>query len=837
MILIHSKSKIFRSCERIKIYRRFPVFLFLKATNMKKLSLLIVFSSIFFSSFAQTLTVKDKDSGEGLDFVSVISQNLKLLINTSADGTADISKLKGEEKIQIRLFGYSSQTLSYRQLKDQGFLVLLQPTSITLQQSVVSATRWSQSRQEIPAKISSINKESVDLLNPQTAADLLGISGEVFIQKSQQGGGSPMIRGFSANRLLYTVDGVRMNTAIFRSGNLQNVISLDPFATESTEVLFGPGSIIYGSDAIGAVMSFQTLTPKFAKNDDLKITGSGTLRTSTANQEQTGHIHIGLSGKKWASITSFTRSKYGDLKMGKYGPEEYLKPTYVIRINDQDQILTNTDPRIQNPSGFSQTNLMQKIRFKPNQKWDFQYGFHYSETSEYARFDRHIRYRPNGEPRSGEWDYGPQIWMMNNLQATYLEKSKFFDEASIRIALQNFEESRIDRNFNDPIRRTRTEKVAAWSANMDFFKTLSSSSKLFYGIEWILNDVNSTGINENIESEEISTGPARYPMATWTSAAAYLSFQNKISKNLLFQSGLRINTFSLDADFRNNREFYPLPFEDADLKNSALTGNVGLVLTPSDSYTIHFNASTGFRAPNVDDVGKIFDSEPGTVLIPNPNLDAEYAYNAEIGLSKVVGENLMLDFSAYYTLLENAIVRRDFTLNGQDSIVYDGELSRIYALQNATKATILGLQAAIEIKLPFNFSLSSRYNIQRGQEETEDGQISPSRHAPPAYGVTRLSYKKNKWSGQIYSEYARQMKFEDLPLEERGKPELYARDQNGNPFSPSWITLNIKGRYGLSDSFYLNFGVENIADVRYRTYSSGLAAPGRNFVFSITGNF
>ncbi|GAB2615670.1 TonB-dependent receptor [Belliella aquatica] len=804
---------------------------------MKKLSLILVFSSIFFTTFAQTLTVKDKESGEGLDFVSIFSQNLKILINTTTNGTADISKLRGEEKIQIRLFGYSSQTISFNKLENQGFVVLLQPTSITLQQSVVSASRWSQSRQEIPAKISSISQESVSLLNPQTSADLLGISGEVFIQKSQQGGGSPMIRGFSANRLLYTVDGVRMNTAIFRSGNLQNVISLDAFATENTEVLFGPGSIIYGSDAIGAVMSFQTLTPKLTNKDTLEITGSGTLRTSTANQEQTGHLHIGLNGKKWGSITSFTRSNFGDLKMGKNGPDEYLKPTYVIRTNNQDQVVTNPDPRIQNPSGFSQTNLMQKIRFKPNQKWDFKYGFHYSETSDYARFDRHIRYRPDGQPRSGQWDYGPQVWMMNNLQATYIDENKFFDEASIRIALQNFEESRIDRNFNNPIQRTRTEKVAAWSANMDFYKNLSTSSKLFYGIEWILNEVNSTGINTNIDSEETFIGPVRYPISTWTSAAAYLSFQNKISKNLLFQSGVRLNTFLLDADFTNNLVFYPLPFEDTSLRNSALTGNVGLVLTPSDNYAIHVNASTGFRAPNVDDIGKIYDSEPGTVLIPNPNLDAEYAYNVEIGLSKVVGENIMFDFTTYYTLLENAMVRRDFTLNGRDSIVYDGQLSRVYALQNAAKATILGLQASLEIKLPHNFTLSSRYNVQKGQEETDDGQVSPSRHAPPSFGITRLSFKKNKWSGQLYSEYAREMKFENLPLEELGKPELYARDENGNSYSPSWITFNIKGRYNLSNIFFLNLGVENITNVRYRTYSSGLSAPGTNFVFSITGTF
>ncbi|SNR98693.1 hemoglobin/transferrin/lactoferrin receptor protein [Belliella buryatensis] len=803
--------------------------------KLVSLSLFLIFTC--FQSLAQTISIKDKESGAPLDFVSIHSQSQKLLVNTNASGKADISKMKGQKNIQIRLFGYKSQSFSFEALEALNFEVFLQPTAISLQQAVVSATRWSQSRQEIPSKISSISKEERELLNPQTAADLLGISGEVFVQKSQQGGGSPMIRGFSANRLLYTVDGVRMNTAIFRGGNLQNVISLDAFATESTEVLFGPGSIIYGSDAIGAVMSFQTLTPKFSTSAKPEISGSTTLRTSTANGEQTGHIHVGIGGEKWASITSFTRSNYGDLRMGKHGPDEYLKRTYVDRIDGVDQIITNPDPRIQNPSGFSQSNLMQKIRYQPQQNWDFQYGFHYSETSAYSRYDRHIRLRPDGTPRSGEWDYGPQIWMMNNLQITHQSDNKLFDEASLRLAIQNFEESRIDRNFNDATRRTRIEKVNAYSANIDLMKNLNGSSKLFYGFEWILNDVNSQGINENIIENQIMPGPARYPQASWSSAAVYLSYQNKLGKNLLFQTGVRLNSFAIDADFSNNLDFYPLPFGKAELRNSALTGNIGLVYTPQDSYTIHINASTGFRSPNVDDIGKIFDSEPGTVLIPNPNLDAEYAYNAEVGISKVFGENVLMDFSAYYTLLDNAIVRRDFMLNGQDSIIYDGELSRVLALQNAAQATVMGIQAAIEIKLPYNFSLSSRYNIQRGEEETDDGEVNPSRHAPPAFGVTRLIYKKNKWNAQLYSEYAGQMSFEQLPLEERGKPELYAIDTNGNPFSPRWLTLNIKGMYKISDFFFVNVGVENLADIRYRTYSSGIVAPGRNFVFSITGRF
>src|SRR5690606_14493688 len=134
----------------------------------------------------------------------------------------------------------------------------------TLEQVVVSASRWEEDKREVSSRIVTLSQREISLYQPQTAADLLGNSGEVFIQKSQQGGGSPMIRGFATNRLLYSVDGVRMNSAIFRSGNLQNVINLDPFAVDRLEILFGPGSVMYGSDALGGVMHFSTLRPRLS---------------------------------------------------------------------------------------------------------------------------------------------------------------------------------------------------------------------------------------------------------------------------------------------------------------------------------------------------------------------------------------------------------------------------------------------------------------------------------------------------------------------------------------------------------------------------------------------
>lgn len=802
---------------------------------MKKLILAGLLWGITHVAFAQIISVRDADNDEPLIMATLYSETPSVFATTDDEGRADISGFRNAAVIEVRMLGYRTEIRSFEELVKAGFAIYLTPEGLSLGQVVVSATRWNQSSGEVPAKIATISARDAALQNPQTAADLLGIGGKVFIQKSQQGGGSPMIRGFSTNRLLYAVDGVRMNTAIFRSGNLQNVISLDPFVMERTEVLFGPGSVIYGSDAIGGVMSFQTLTPNFAPTSKPLVKGKAVARVATANEEQTLHFHLNLGWKKWALLTSLSSNDFGDLRMGGHGPDEYLRPFYVQRQDSADVVIANEDPLVQRPTGYSQLNMMHKLRFRPNEKWDFQYGFHHSETSSYSRYDRHIRLR-NGQPRYGEWSYGPQIWMMNSLNATYTAGGGLFDQATLRLAHQYFKESRIDRNINDPERHIRLEEVDAWSANLDFQKRTAGEKHMFYyGLEAVRNDVQSTGKDEDIASGKSAPGPARYPQATWASYAAYLNYQHKVSEKLLLQAGARYNTYQLDAVF--DTTFYPFPYTTAEMRNGALTGSLGLVWRPVESWALSANASTGFRSPNVDDMGKVFDSEPGIVIVPNPGLKAEYAYNAEVGIARVFGKSVKVDLSLYYTTLQDALVRRDFLLNGLDSIVYDGTLSRVQAMQNAAVAHVYGVQAGLELKFPGGFGFSTDFNYQEGEEELDDGTTSPSRHAPPWFGTTRLTYSAHKLNLQCYAQYSGERRYENLPPEEQLKTEIYAIDENGNPWSPAWYTLNVKAMYQFADHFSISAGMENLTDVRYRPYSSGIVAPGRNMMLSLTALF
>lgn len=707
-------------------------------------------------------------------------------------------------------------------------------TNESIENVTVVYNKWEQQLNEIPNRIIKISLKNIRLQNPQTMADVLGLSGEVFIQKSQLGGGSPMIRGFATNRVLMVVDGVRMNNAIYRSGNLQNVISLDALAVEDAEVIFGPGSLIYGSDAIGGVMDFHTLQPKFANTKKELVLGNSFLRYSTANKEQTAHVDFNVANDKLSFLTSFTYSNFRDLQMGKNGGfESYLRKEYVEQINGNDIIITNSNPRLQRFSGYTQKNLLNKIAYQPNKNWLLQYGFHYSTTSDIPRYDRLIEYA-NNALRFAEWSYGPQTWLMHNFQIQHSKTNLIYNNVKLTVGLQDYEESRIDRRRNNPIRRTQLEQVQAISINIDLDKKLTEQQTLFYGLEFIDNRVTSVANNLNIHTNAQTATATRYPnQSSWQSYAAYASYKNNLSTKTTANIGLRLNSTKLYAPF--DTSFFKFPFTEASLKTSAVTGNIGLVYKPTEQLQINAIVSTGFRMPNIDDVGKVFESAPGFVVVPNPNLKAEYAINYELGFIKNKPQNHHYYLSLFYTVLNNALTRRGFSLNGQDSIVFDGVLSKVEAIQNVAVASVWGVQTGFEINVTKAIKWQTKLNYIRGKETDDVQNVQvPLRHAPPFFGSTAIEYSNNNFQFQINAIYNSIISNNNLAPSEAAKTFIYAKDANGKPYSPAWYTINSKASYKINSlKTVINIGCENITNQLYRPYSSGIVASGINFIFSI----
>ena len=261
-----------------------------------------------------------------------------------------------------------------------------------LDEVILLSNKFAEKQKNLAQKIEVVSSREIDFINAQNTGDLLTNTGKVFVQKSQQGGSSPVIRGFEASRLLLVVDGVRMNNAIYRSGHLQNVLTVDQNMLERIEVLFGPASTLYGSDALGGVIHLFTKRPYLSGNKKLITKHQAFARYSSANAEKTIHYNGSVGGKKIGWLQSFTFSDFGDMKMGKHYPDKYpdfgRRTHYISRINGIDSIVENPDDRVQKFSGYKQWDITQKIFYKPSDRFSHLVNFQFSNSTNVPRYDR-----------------------------------------------------------------------------------------------------------------------------------------------------------------------------------------------------------------------------------------------------------------------------------------------------------------------------------------------------------------------------------------------------------------------------------------------------------------
>lgn len=791
---------------------------------------ILVISFLFlysYNTFSQIVTTIDSESGQKIAHVLIYDEDSGWSVATNDAGKADISTAPVNALLVFQHPSYQKVILSRESIKN-NIEISLREKILHVQEVVISANKWEQDLEKIPQEIVSINRKTVEENQPQTSADMLESTGQVFVQKSQLGGGSPMLRGFAANNVLLVVDGVRMNNAIYRSGNLQNVINIDPLALEGTEVVFGPGSVIYGSDALGGVMDFHTITPSFGIDKTL-LSGQVLIRHSTANKEKTGHLNFTLGRPDFSFFSSISYNNFDDQRAGKnyldnypdYGKNQYM----VIRENNTDKIISNPNPNVQSPSGFNLFSTINKLRYRKN-NLDLTYGFYYSSTGNIPRFDRHLEVDDNNLPVFAEWYYGPQRWMMNSLKGEYFKGNFLFDRLRIIVANQQVEESRHSRKIGNELRRNQFEEVDIWSLNIDMDKQFTKS-ELYYGFEVVSNFVESNAYLKNIVTEAVTNFRSRYPSdgSSWSSYAAYGSYVYDFGKTQL-SSGLRYSFIHLEA---KNQNPGPLGFEDISLNNSAITGSIGVTHKLTENWRIRGSLSNGFRAPNIDDIGKIFEVSENTISVPNENLKAQFTYSAEVGVS-FRSDKWLIDLTTYQTWVDQVMTRTPFNINGNDSIIIDGTKKLVVALTNSGNAKILGIISTIKHELNSHLALESFFTYTWGEEISGE----PLRHVPPTFGKFNLIYRKAAFTGRFYIDYNFRKEADEIPLSERtSKPHLFAFDGS----TPGWYTLNISGAYRFKKGFITRIFAENLLDLNYRTYSSGISAQGRNFSFSLSKSF
>lgn len=702
--------------------------------------------------------------------------------------------------------------------------------SVTLDEAVISANKTEEMKRNISSQIRVINAHQIQFDNVQTTGDILSNTGQIMVQKSQQGGGSPVIRGFEANKVLMVIDGVRMNNLIYRGGHLQNVISIDPSILERVEVIFGPSSTIYGSDALGGTMHFMTKKPMLAPSGKKRVSAHFLQRFSSVNNGLTTHANVNIGGKRIASLTALTYNVFGDLKMGKSKNPFYdtiygLREFYVERINGKDSMVKNSNKYLQVQSGYSQLDILQKLLFKQNEKVEHQLNFQYSNSSNIPRYDRLTDYR-NGKLRFAVWYYGPQIRMLTAYDLN-LKNTLGFNNIHLGMNYQKIKESRITRSFGSPNLDSRIEDVGVIGYNLDFQKNLKKS-KFRFGFDGQANTLTSTANRKNIESNKETKLDTRYPDGdnSLIHNALYFSHTMNLSKKVVLNDGLRVGRSVLKSNVVDN-SFFKLPVVDVEQKNTTYSGYVGLIFNPSNNLKLSYLLASGYRVPNIDDLSKIFETARGNVIVPNPDLKPEQTLSNEIGLSFKPSKSIRVETNVWYTLFNDAITTVRSNLNGSDSILYDGQMSLVYTNKNSATARIYGFSASVNANITNNAQIYANFGYTKG--EVTSGIVNqPLDHISPITGNIGYSVNHKRLTSEVYILY-------------NGKKDIKNYSNSGEDNQqyatkigmPAWMTLNVKFGYNFRKYFVVQGGIENILDTQYRVFASGIHSPGRNVFIAL----
>ena len=712
---------------------------------------------------------------------------------------------------------------SFAQTKDS--------TATALKEIVLTKVKKRTSGSVEPQEIRIISKSQIENSNSQTTADLLLSSGELHVQKSQQGGGSPVIRGFEASRILLVVDGVRMNNLIYRSGHLQNSITIDQNSLEKLSLFYGPTATIYGSDALGGALHFETRKTAFSI-EKKELNGNFTSRLSSVNSEKTGSIFLNYSSKKWAHLTTFSYSKFGDLRMGKrknrhadfFGVRDF----YVNTINGEDAVIENNKAHIQVKSGYTQHSFLHKTAYLSKNNTKHEINLQYSTTSNIPRYDRLTEISDN-KPKFAEWFYGPQ----NRLLAVYsVEKKRKKADLGINISYQNIKESRHTRKYNDPVLENRNENVNVFALNVDGSKFIKKA-RWFFGFDSYFETLNSYAYSNNIINQEIGEVNSRYPNGKnhmWRNEV-YSSIEAKFNEKTFMNIGGRIGHTTLSSSFDSNTIFQ-FPFNSIKQNNLTYSGSLGVVHKIKPNINLKGNISSGFRVPNIDDLAKIFDSGNGFLVVPNQNIKPEKTITTDLALHLGNKKNTFyIENTFYYTRFIDAILLDNFKYNNSETYTNNGETSIVLANQNKGKAFVTGLNTRLYLKVSSAFDASFNYNYTLGRF-IENNRKTPLDHIPPVHGKLGITYKSNLWNTEAYLIFNGKKPIEDYFLNGEDN-EKYAPEDG----MPAWETYNLKGTYKGIKKVSLFMGVENILDTQYRVFASGINAPGRNLYLGAKYNF
>jgi outer membrane receptor protein involved in Fe transport len=645
---------------------------------------------------------------------------------------------------------------------------------VMFEKQVVSANRVKESAWRVPGEISVVRPEDQPERAVMQTSDWLKEEAEVLIQKTNLGGGSPVIRGMSGNRVLMMVDGFRLNNATYRLGLNQYLNTVPGGMLDQIEVLSGPTGVQYGSDGLGGTVHLRSADPADQK-PGLGYQGSLSSSDGSNSHRLSGNTHVGL-----LSIAGhFQTHRYEDLKAADPVDE-------------------------QNATGFEAWDSSLNLTYRVNDHSRLRMINQYSRADDVPRTDRIL------SGRDLLWNYNPQIQQFHGLRWETTPLNKFADRYDVGVAYMRQEEGTERISSSRPERQTNVLNIIdTFQANATFDKVLGKW-RFVYGIDGQWDAVDSSGERIDVGTGETVPDTPKFPSdAAYESFGAFVSGTIATGEDHNLRLGLRQTWVSLEGTLTE-----PIGFVSQ--SNSELTPSAAWTLDRGN-WLWSLNVSQGFRAPNLEDALAIGPANGGFDA-PNPNLEPENLWSYETTFRWRTQRSL-IEFSGYTSRYEDLMEKVPGTYLG--SPTFDGEPVSI--LDNVGEARVDGASIAFQQYLGKRVTLRTDAAYTHGTATDTD---QPMRRIPPFRGNLKLTWQHARWI------FASHLTWADR--QDRLSPGDIRDNRIPDDGTPGYGALHLRSRYQINDQIAINLALENVTDKLYRIHGSGIFEPGRRLFLELS---
>jgi hemoglobin/transferrin/lactoferrin receptor protein len=749
------------------------------------------FTSLLFLLIAQLAysqfkgVVIDQNTQQPLADVHLFVVNSSLGTITDNDGRFVLDNYVADSlRLRVSAVGYS--TIERVVIKDKEHSIELIPSTIFLNNAVtVTAQRSERLSFDVAPSITSVTAAQLAGRAPRSTPEALMNETGVWVQKTNHGGGSPIIRGLVGNQILLMVDGIRLNNATYRYGPNQYLSTIDPGLIDRIEVNRGSGSVLYGSDALGGVVQVISSSPSFQQRG-IHLAGKATGKWMSAGMEQSGRGEVELGGSKVAFLGGFSARNFGDIVAG--GELGVLKPTGYTERSGDAKLLVRT-------------------------------GFNGVLTAAFQQLTQHHvpRYDQVVQGGFSLYEFEPQTRQLSYLRWVASTNSSWIQSIRLTGSIHRVEEGIHSQKNNSVDLKKQIDKTNTIGLLAEVVSQPKRNWHAQSGIEFYADHVNSKAHTLNTSTNVETTQRGSYADGATVSNLALFTNHQIDWKRFQFSAGARLNsvTVAVDDNVFGNQQINP----------QAVVGNAGVVYKVNSNLRAIAAINTGFRAPNVDDMSKLGTVEANVFEIPSSGLSPEHSQNVEIGF-KYNSPTLSWAVAAYQTKLTDLIDRVASSYNG--SSTYEGRT--VYQKQNVGEALIKGVEAEVEVAVLKSLTVVGNLTYTHGENETKK---EPMRRIPPMYGKVgfRYSHPTGVW---VRTEWAMAGKQDRLAAGDKADARIKIRLIDDA--MPAWDIINVY--VGYSYKFMsLQLSGQNLFDKAYRVYASGVDGYGRCMTASLTATF